>query len=72
MRSQVRFVMDPADEAEFIRAIVDEPGTVLVDGPTWATSNQPLPGPCDNAVLSGQSPPTASPLRYRLSTSLDR
>jgi hypothetical protein len=42
MRSQVRFVMHPEDEAEFARAITAEPATVFVDSPTWPTPRPPV------------------------------
>jgi hypothetical protein len=42
MRGQVRFVMHPEDEAEFVRAVTAEPATVFVDGPTWPTPRPPV------------------------------
>lgn len=42
MRSQVRFVMHPADEADFVRTITGETGTILVDGPKWSSEQPPI------------------------------
>jgi hypothetical protein len=42
MRSEVRLMMLPEDEDEFLRSILDEPGTVLVDGPRWDTPEPPI------------------------------
>jgi hypothetical protein len=41
MRSQVVFVMHPMDEAEFVEAVLAEPGIVFVDGPSWTTPQPP-------------------------------
>ncbi|MEX2118328.1 MAG: hypothetical protein WD847_01855 [Pirellulales bacterium] len=45
MRSQVRFFMDAADERAFIEAVVQEPSTVLVDGPDRDGRQAPLVAP---------------------------
>lgn len=42
MRSQIRFVMHPDDEAEFAQHVNAEPGTVFVDGPNWPSSQPPV------------------------------
>jgi len=42
MRSEVVFVMHPTDEQEFIKALLSEAGTCLVNGPSWPTSNPPI------------------------------
>ena len=42
MRSQIRFVMHPDDETDFVARVKDEPGTVLIDGPKWPTPDPPL------------------------------
>lgn len=40
MRSDVRFVMHPDDEAEFVAKVTSEPDVVFVKGPKWS---QPRP-----------------------------
>lgn len=35
MRSQLRFVMHPLDEAPFIAALLADPSVQLIDGPRW-------------------------------------
>jgi hypothetical protein len=42
MRSQVMFVMHPADEAEFVERIKAEPEVVFVDGPNWSRRSPPI------------------------------
>src|SRR5260370_19404575 len=42
MRSEVVFVMHPSDEAEFVNLVIAEPGTVLVNGPTWSSPRPPI------------------------------
>lgn len=42
MRSQVRFIMHPDDEADFVRIITAEPGIVFVNGPNWSTPGPPI------------------------------
>lgn len=42
MRSDLRFVMHPEDEAEFVRIITSEAGTILVDGPKWYQPRPPI------------------------------
>lgn len=42
MRSQVRFVMHPEDEAEFARVVKSEAGTVFVDGANWHHPRPPV------------------------------
>jgi hypothetical protein len=44
MRSQVRFFMLAEDEKRFVQAILEEPHTVLVNGPQWDTADVPLLG----------------------------
>jgi hypothetical protein len=45
MRSQVRFFMHGEDEQHFVQAIVEEPHTLLVNGPQWDTADVPLLDP---------------------------
>ena len=35
MRSQIRFVMHPLDEAEFIAQLLQDESVGLIDGPRW-------------------------------------
>ena len=35
MRSQIRFVMHPLDEAEFIAKLLEDESVGLIDGPRW-------------------------------------
>jgi hypothetical protein len=42
MRSQVRFFMNAADERRFADWIVEEPDTVLVNGPLWESAAVPV------------------------------
>ena len=35
MRSQIRFVMHPLDEAEFIAQLLEDESVGLIDGPRW-------------------------------------
>lgn len=42
MRSDCRFIMHPEDEAEFVKFVTSENGTVLVDGPDWPTKKPPI------------------------------
>jgi hypothetical protein len=41
MRSQLVFIMHPADEIKFTDLILSEPGTVFVNGPRWSSSTPP-------------------------------
>ena len=38
MRSQIRFVMHPLDEAEFIAQLLEDESVGLIDGPRWPTA----------------------------------
>lgn len=42
MRSDLRFVMHPIDETEFVSIVTGEKGTVSVDGPSWSTAQPPI------------------------------
>lgn len=42
MRSDIRFVMHPDDEAEFAEKVISETGTVFVDGPIWSEPQPPV------------------------------
>src|SRR5262249_49108032 len=42
MRSDLRFVMHPLDEAEFAEMVIAEQGTVFVNGPSWSTPQPPV------------------------------
>ena len=41
MRSQLRFVMHPDDEAALVAELLRDPAIVLVDGPRWKTAVPP-------------------------------
>lgn len=50
MRSQIRFFMNADDERRFVKTILEEPDTFLINGPHWASSSVPL---VTSAYLAG-------------------
>src|SRR5258708_34591832 len=41
MRSQLRFVMHPYDEAALMTALLRDPAVLLIDGPRWKSATPP-------------------------------
>ena len=41
MRSQLRFVMHPYDEAALMTELLRDPAVLLIDGPRWKSATPP-------------------------------